>query len=362
MGGAFREIRPQGPAVPAASNTMQFHANTLSLSGNAIVQLSTSAEEVSACNARLRPRNAEPEVRGPAVAPPVPPALVTPLDRYRSRIGLTSIRSGRDSLSCANVSMPLHSFVEMVADPECQSACKSMHAFLGGGQSEIPVQEVRVSQDVRAHQPSFAEVVTNPVAAPAKSPITASVISTGMLAPLHANAVQAKGGTILEIYSVSMPAVEGTIDAGRLGAVKRPMYFDIGASVSCISQEAYNKDAAVLKAAGGVLVKLEPLKLGMYNRQHSVVTEILAGVSFRIGQGVYTTSFLVVPQADYEYLLGAEFMARFDVKPSFHTNSTALGCPKGIANRPVPRIQHVPLYYKGGAMKLAVKGPRVYSP
>lgn len=67
-----------------------------------------------------------------------------------------------------------------------------------------------------------------------------------------------------------------------------------------------------------------------------------------------------MPDTQFDYLLGANFIAAFSVKVFFHKDSAELGCVKGVSNGRVPAYQTVPIYFKGQTLKLQVKGPRLF--
>lgn len=95
---------------------------------------------------------------------------------------------------------------------------------------------------------------------------------------------------VVESFSVSMPSLVAKVAGGREGNIKRPMYLDTGASFSCISQAAYDKDFRWLKASGGTVVALEPLQLNMFTSQQSVVTHMMQGVTLHNGVTAQTCS------------------------------------------------------------------------
>lgn len=87
---------------------------------------------------------------------------------------------------------------------------------------------------------------------------------------------------------------------------------------------------------------------------------MIQGVTLRIGIAEYTTDLLVVPDTQFEYLLGANFIAGFAVKTYFNRGVAELGCVKGIAGQKVPHFQTVPMAFKSGCMTLAIKKPSPY--
>lgn len=95
----------------------------------------------------------------------------------------------------------------------------------------------------------------------------------------------------------------------------------------------------------------------MFNKSGSVVTEVLMGAEFTIGDAVYSSHFFIVPDVGYEYLLGSDFMARYAVKPLYYRNQAELGCAKAATNKRPPAFQRVPMHFTGRNLRLAVKGP-----
>ena len=351
-GGGFHESYPrggqgQGPG-PSVSN--------VSLSGNAgkeHVQLPTSSAAVNASNLRQRPRMPEAEVRAPEQSSQVPSG-------FRSRFGMPNLRTGRDALSSANVCMPLRSFVDMVSDPACRSACQPLHEYLTSAREAVASSDAQASTTV-VHNVTVDDVAhsycdaARPIEDAAPLPCAGKLIGAAITPAVHAVSTKSP---VLDLYTVSMPYVHAKFCAGRQGTMMRNMYLDSGASISCISQEAYNRDHALLKGAGGKLIKLqEPMRLDMFNKSGSVVTEIVMGVEFQIGDALYNSHFFVVPDVGYDYLMGSDFMARYAVKPLFYRNLLELGCAKGATNRRPPSYQRVPMFFTGRNMRLAVKSP-----
>ena len=186
----------------------------------------------------------------------------------------------------------------------------------------------------------------------------ASLINVGISGQVMATAQ--KSGPVLDSFTVSMPSVMAKIDGGRRGVLERPMHLDTGASFSCISQAAYDRDFLTLKVSGDTPVMLEPLRLNMFNFHHSIVTHMMQGVTLRIGIAEYITDLLVVPDTQFEYLLGANFIAGFAVKTYFNRGTAELSCVKGVAGQRVPHFQTVPMTFKSGCMRLTVKTPSRY--
>ena len=186
----------------------------------------------------------------------------------------------------------------------------------------------------------------------------ASLINVGISGQVVASAQ--KSGPVLDSFTVSMPSIMAKIDGGRRGVLERPMHLDTGASFSCILQAAYDRDFMHLKFSGGTPVMLEPLRLIMFNSQHSIVSHMMQGVTFHIGIAEYTLDLLVVPDTQFEYLLGANFMTGFAMKTYFNRRTAELGCVKGVAGQRVPHFQTVPMTFKSGCMTLAIKKPTRY--
>lgn len=101
------------------------------------------------------------------------------------------------------------------------------------------------------------------------------------------------------------------------------------------------------------------MRLDMFNKSGSVVTEIVMGVEFQIGDALYTSQFFVVPDVGYEYLMGSDFMARYAGKPLYYRNLLELGCAKGATNNRPRSHQRVPMFFTSRKMRLAVKGPSI---
>lgn len=353
-GGGFRESYPQGGQGqgPAPS------ANNVSLSGNAgkeHVQLPSSTTAVNASNLRQRPRMPEAEVRAPEQSTST---------GFRSRFGMPNLRTGRDALSSANVCMPLRSFVDMVSDPACRTACQPLHDYLTASGDVVTSSDTQASStavhtvtaSVDEIAPSYCDVA-RPIDDVAPLPCAGAIIGAAVTPSVQ---VVRAPRPVVDLYTVSMPYVHAKFCAGRNGSMVRDLYLDTGASISCISQEAFNRDHALLKGAGGKVIKLqEPMRLDMFNKSGSVVTEIVMGAEFQIGDALYTGHFFVVRDVGYDYLLGSDFMARYAVKPLYYRSLLELGCAKGATNKRPRSYQRVRMFFTGRNMRLAVKGPSI---
>ena len=230
----------------------------------------------------------------------------------------------------------------MAINPEFQDACIPMREYISRNPAHvhtisvhIPVEGVEpVVEQKAAHKSAPKAVTDTPKADVQKKPASyAAVLSTNPkpivpAAPVGkvvnavlsaASMVQGKmqWGPVVGTWSMSMPTIKVKIDAGRQGTISKNMNLDTGAFLNYISQVAYNRDFAWLKGTGGTPVKLAPLEIGMFNKGHSVITTMMQGVTLRIGCSLYSLDFMVVPDAQYDYLLGAPFMSAFAVKPNF---------------------------------------------
>ena len=313
---------------------------------------------------------AEAEVRDHAssapVAPvPVPnmpssavgaPGATAILDKYRSRLGMNVV-SGAQALSACPVNMTLGGMVDLTLDSKFQDACKPLQAlFSGGGENGAPVTANVTSDMPKAHGLGYAAVTAKRPALSANAQV-ASLINVGINPPVMASAHK---GPVLETFTVGMPKIWAKINAGRNGSRSQQMHLDTGTSFSCISQSAYDHDFEYLKGAGGTPVMLEPLQLNMFNSHHSIVTHMMQGMTLQKGIAEYTVDLLVVPDTQFDYLLGANFQAEYAVKPYFNKGTVELGCAKIIAGQRVPQFQTVLMIFQSGLMRLPVKTPSRY--
>jgi hypothetical protein len=202
------------------------------------------------------------------------------LDRYKSRISLTVLRSGKDALSSANLSMPLKSFAEMVTDPDCQAACKALHLLPAPlNASAVHVPAVSETFGARTMPATFvASTNSVPLTSTDNMPLIGAVVTTGIPVPVSVCSAQSKSH-VLESYMVTMPSLVGKVNGGREGTVSRKMGLDSDACMSLLSQIAINMDIYYLKYAVGTEAKIEPMHVSMDNRRQSLITEVLMGVT-----------------------------------------------------------------------------------
>ncbi|EIE25668.1 hypothetical protein COCSUDRAFT_60682 [Coccomyxa subellipsoidea C-169] len=354
---SFQEGRPTGQGPPGSYP----QATAVSLSGNVrsnSPQLPRSANDVHVANLRGRPRKAEPELRTspPADKSRVPAQNSNPLilDRYRARTGLSHLKTGRDAVASSPVNLSMKSLAQMVTDKRCQKAQKALQEVASWLEESDPDSPAQVS----ASAPTYSEVVQNS----SQSPIFASPQAPSVVVPQGAQVNSAQmGQAVMAVYNVSMPHVQANIVADKSDDPVL-LHLDSGASMGCISQKAWERDQAKLKASGATRVKLQPLKLCMYNNVSSIVTEYVVGANVQVGRATYTIDLLVVPDATYDYLLGPDFLARYAVSLHFHEHHVRLGCSREDASgrKKGAGYQRVPLFYTGSNLYLRVQGPRNY--
>jgi hypothetical protein len=162
----------------------------------------------------------------------------------------------------------------------------------------------------------------------------------------------------IDHYLVSMPQIKfqfiggssaGAGGAGGAGGGDRVASIDSGAVMCCISEKAYRRDKDHL---GGTLGKLTtPLAIKTFNNQVTATDTILMGAKIVIGRAVYPMNFVLVPGASYEYLLGANFMAEYDITLGFRSCAAYIGVTEEQLlpghKMPMKGRQRVPLYYRG---------------
>ncbi len=351
---SFQEGRPTGRGPPRSYP----QATAVSLSGNVrsnSPQLPRSANDVHIAKLRGRPRKAEPELRTspPADKSQEPAQNSNPLilDRYKARTGLMHLKTGRDAVASSLVNLSMKSLAQMVTDKRCQKALQEVASWLEESDPDSPAQ-------VSASAPTYSEVVQNS----SQSPIFASPQAPSVVVPQRAQVNSAQmGQAVMAVYNVCMPHVHANIVADKSDDSVL-LHLDSWASMGCISQKAWERDQAKLKASGATRVKLQPLKLCMYNNDSSTGTEYVVGANVQVGRATYNIDLLVVPDATYDYLLGSDFLARYDVSLHFHEDYVRLGCSREDASgrKKGAGYQRVPLLYTGSNLYLRVQGPRNY--
>jgi len=150
----------------------------------------------------------------------------------------------------------------------------------------------------------------------------------------------------MDQYLVSMPSVKFQFTRG---GGDRIASLDSGAVMCCISEKAYKRDKDVL---GGSLRHLSsPLSIKTFNNQSTTTNTILVGAQIVIGRAVYPMQLVVVPGASYDYLLGANFMAEYDVTLGFRSCAAFIGVTARQLlpgnSLPWKGRQQVPLFYRG---------------
>jgi hypothetical protein len=185
---------------------------------------------------------------------------------FPSRLGMPNLRTGRDALSSANLCMPLRFFVDMVSDPACRTACQPLHDYLTASGDVLTSSDTQASstavQTVTVDEiaPSYCDVA-RPIDDVAPLPCAGAIIGAAVAPSVQ---VVRAPRPVVDLYTVSMPYVHAKFCAGRNGSMVRDLYPDTGASISCISQEVFNQDHALLKGAGGKVIKLqEHMRLDM---------------------------------------------------------------------------------------------------
>ena len=129
--------------------------------------------------------------------------------------------------------------------------------------------------------------------------------------PLQATAHAIMAGKELEINICRMAEVQAFVDDQE--EEPRKMKIDSGASVSCISETAFQQDRKFLLAHGKMHSLLTPMTLSGLTSAHTKVTQILETPRFVIGKAACSHSFLVVPGLVCDYMLGQDFLLAYDM-------------------------------------------------
>ena len=113
-----------------------------------------------------------------------------------------------------------------------------------------------------------------------------------------------------------------------LNQESRKLRLDSGASVSCISEKAFQQDKKFLLQHGKVHTLLTPMTLSGFASAHTKVTQILEGPQFIIGKAACTHSFMVVPELVCDYMLGQDFLLAYDVSIILRGKQAKMGVPR----------------------------------
>ena len=137
----------------------------------------------------------------------------------------------------------------------------------------------------------------------------------------------------------SMPRIAANIDskASNLGGARviRMVAVDSGGGMSSISRAAFDRDKEILVGNGARIVHLaSPLPIGTYSESHTIAaTMLVTNVSLGIGEGEYRHDMLVVEGAGHEYLVGAEFVHKYDGQFRWRTRMFNMGLPEACRAR-----------------------------
>ena len=253
--------------------------------------------------------------------------------------------------------------------------CPSAEFSLGG------VDDIPASVLYSAATPAVAPSAASPSAAPPAASPSAPCAST----PSASDSVPATSAASAHVKMVSVQATTrtsaqmyamATADAGRIykkntvgmtnvpawlnaeEGSRRIFHIDDGCNLSCMSEQQFEKDRGVLLRSGSVH-ELQPVPVSMIDGQATQATKIVKGVVFSIGVAKYTCDFLVIPTPDLDYVLGADFLAYYDVSKQWQTGLLRLGViPDSvlpIVKQKYQPYQTVPMRRPRGTLPLHLK-------
>ena len=133
-------------------------------------------------------------------------------------------------------------------------------------------------------------------------------------------------GEKLDIQIVRMSEVQAYLDDQQQES--RKLRLDSGASVSCISAAAFQRDKAHLLKHGKVHRLLTPMTLSGFASAHTKVNMILTSPMLIIGNAACRHSFLVVPGLVCDYMLGQDFMLSYDMHIRLQDRKARMGVPE----------------------------------
>ena len=249
-----------------------------------------------------------------------------------------------------------------------QAAVFPSSEFSLGGVDEIPA-----SVPYTAATPAAAPSAASPSASAAPSaPATSSPPSLPAPASAHVKmvSVQATSRTSARTYAVATTDDERIYKKNTVGMTnvpawlnadegsRRVFHIDDGCNLSCMSEQQFEKDRGVLLRSGTVH-ELQPVPVSMIDGQATQATKIVKDVVFSIGVAKYTCDFLVIPMPDLGYVLGADFLAYYDVSKQWRNGLLRLGViPDSvlpIVKQKYKPYQTVPMRRPRGTLPLHLK-------
>lgn len=105
----------------------------------------------------------------------------------------------------------------------------------------------------------------------------------------------------------------------------RKASIDTGASMSCMSEAAFQRDKHTLLQHGKVFRLEEPMTITMFGGQQVQATHTLRSLRVHIGGGWYQLDMLIVPGAMHEYLLAGDFLVNHDAYVHYRARRLNLG-------------------------------------
>ena len=143
---------------------------------------------------------------------------------------------------------------------------------------------------------------------------------------MQAPACSTMAGESLEVKIVRMTELQAHVDDDQQES--RKLRLDSGASVSCISETAFQRDKKFLLQHGRVHTLLTPMTLSGFASAHTKVTHILTQPQFIIGNAACRHSFLVVPGLVCDYMLGQDFLLSYDMSIRMRELKADMGVPR----------------------------------
>lgn len=248
-------------------------------------------------------------------------------------------------MGSAVVSMQLMQLSSLVTDTKAQEACgvlNGMFQTLASESTSVHAVDVLSSSATcpvdtsddatcsgASHTPAHGNDGKAPPAQHSQLAAKGSASShKGAVSAPYKGALAAQPSVRVRVDHANMPQVEGYISRKPTAEGVRPFRLDSGASLNYMSQAALARDAAVLTGSGAKITTLtKTLPVKMYNGGLSHSNQLVVDAPVILGGARYLVTFVVVPEAGYDYLLGSPFIAKYDAFPRYRVRKLYIGIP-----------------------------------
>ena len=295
---------------------------------------------------------------------------------------LNNTHPGRKIANAQLPSMTLELLVHLAEDPLWHKLLPDLKALFSkySGRPSVPRAHAAAAQhntppaadvfpggvrgDVAdSSAPSHSSSPASPTLSPTACTQSAAVkVSSVRATPLPVSAVTyaaaaATEGVIYKKATVGMVNAHAWLNADE--SCRRDFFVDDGCNLSCMSEEAFAKDQSVLMQTGRICELAKPLSVAMIDGQSIEATKLVKGLTFSIGVAKYTADFLVIPMPGIGYILGADFLSKFDVSKDWRNGLLRMGVVKDsvlpIVKQAYRPYQTVPMRRARGHLPLHLK-------